>query len=58
MRAHERDVRAAGGAGTRWFIDSTMPPLTQGKRREDFARAIPRNLARTELGRFLPKGAP
>jgi 2,5-furandicarboxylate decarboxylase 1 len=61
MRAHPLDFAApaagAGGArtGTRWFIDSTMPPLTQGQRRDDFARAIPKNLAATELARFLPE---
>ncbi|MGH7091195.1 MAG: UbiD family decarboxylase domain-containing protein, partial [Stellaceae bacterium] len=60
LRAHPLDFAAvpAGtdGAriGTRWFIDATMPPLTQGKRREDFARAIPKNLASVELRRFLP----
>ena len=59
MRAHPLDPAAsrhAGGPiGARWFIDSSMPPLTQGKRREDFARAIPKNLALTDLARFLPK---
>jgi UbiD family decarboxylase len=61
MRAHPHDhaaVRAGkGGAriATRWFIDSTMPPLTQPDRRETFARAIPKNLAATDLARFLPE---
>jgi 2,5-furandicarboxylate decarboxylase 1 len=61
LRAHALDFAApfAGDGparlGTRWFIDSTMPPLTQAKRREDFARAIPRNLAATDLARFLPE---
>jgi len=60
MRAHPLDPAAATDAAgartaTRWFIDSTMPPLTQAKRREDFARAIPKNLAATDLGAFLPK---
>jgi len=60
LRAHPFDFAAPlagdgiGRLGTRWFIDSTMPPLTQGKRREDFARAIPKNLAATDLARFLP----
>jgi UbiD family decarboxylase len=61
LRAHPLDFAAplagnrADRVGTRWFIDSTMPPLTQGKRRDDFARAIPKNLAVTDLARFLPK---
>jgi 2,5-furandicarboxylate decarboxylase 1 len=61
LRAHPLDFAAplagfgADRLGTRWFIDSTMPPLTQGKRRDDFARAIPKNLAATDLARFLPK---
>jgi 2,5-furandicarboxylate decarboxylase 1 len=42
--------------GTRWYIDSTMPPLTQPERREAFARAIPRNLAEVPLKDFLPPG--
>jgi UbiD family decarboxylase len=62
MRAHPHDPAAlragADGAGViaRWFIDSTMPPLTQPERRETFARAIPKNLASVELARFLPPG--
>jgi UbiD family decarboxylase len=61
MRAHPLDFAAPregkGNArvGTRWFIDSTMPPLTQGKRRDDFARATPKNLDATDLAAFLPK---
>ena len=43
------------GPETRWLIDSTMPPLTQPKRRDDFARAIPKNLAATDLEDYLPK---
>ncbi len=54
MRAHPLDFISAARGASRWLIDSTMPPLTQGKRREDFARAIPKNLAATELARFLP----
>jgi 2,5-furandicarboxylate decarboxylase 1 len=60
LRAHKLDFAAslagvgAERLGTRWFIDSTMPPLTQGKRRDDFARAVPKNLAATDLARFLP----
>jgi 4-hydroxy-3-polyprenylbenzoate decarboxylase len=63
LRAHRLDFaapRAGLGAerlGTRWFIDSTMPPLSQGKRRDDFARAVPKNLAATDLARFLPPSA-
>jgi 4-hydroxy-3-polyprenylbenzoate decarboxylase len=61
MRAHPDDPAArVDGDGartaTRWFIDSTMPPLTQPKRREDFARAIPKNLSVTDLRAILPKG--
>jgi UbiD family decarboxylase len=62
MRAHPHDHAAlragADGAGViaRWFVDSTMPPLTQPERRETFARAIPKNLASVELARFLPPG--
>ncbi|HUZ74000.1 MAG TPA: UbiD family decarboxylase [Stellaceae bacterium] len=60
LRTHPHDYAVpadAGGArvGTRWFIDSTMPPLTQPKAREDFARAIPKNLAATDLAAFLPQ---
>jgi 4-hydroxy-3-polyprenylbenzoate decarboxylase len=61
LRAHPLDFASppTGGGGervgTRWFVDSTMPPLTQAKRREAFARAIPKNLAVTELERFLPR---
>lgn len=61
LRAHPLDFAAplagfgADRLGTRWFIDCTMPPLTQGKRRDEFARAIPKNLAATDLARFLPK---
>jgi len=55
MRAHRWDPAAVDGTQTRWFVDSTMPPLTQPKRREDFARAIPKNLAATDLEDYLPK---
>lgn len=64
MRAHPLDHVSpldGGGAGTgerlgtRWFIDSTMPPLSQGKRREDFARAVPKSLNEVDLAAFLPK---
>jgi 2,5-furandicarboxylate decarboxylase 1 len=58
MRAHPLDYSAiaegGGRVAARWLIDSTMPPLTQGKRRDDFARAIPKNLAATDLSHFLP----
>ena len=40
--------------GTRWFIDSTMPPLTQPERRLGFARAIPKSLHDVALADFLP----
>ena len=59
MRAHPLDLAARsvedGRVGARWFVDSTMPPLTQGKRRDDFARAIPKNLSSTDLAAFLPE---
>jgi 3-polyprenyl-4-hydroxybenzoate decarboxylase len=54
MRAHPLDFVSAARGCSRWLIDATMPPLSQGKRREDFARAIPKNLAITDLARFLP----
>jgi UbiD family decarboxylase len=59
LRAHPLDFAAPADAGgsrvaTRWFIDSTMPALTQAKARADFARAIPKNLAQTDLAAFLP----
>jgi UbiD family decarboxylase len=41
-----------GGAeriGTRWFIDSTMPGVSQPEQRAVFQRAIPKNLARVDL---------
>jgi UbiD family decarboxylase len=56
MRAHRWDPAAVDGTQTRWLVDSTMPPLTQLKRREDFARAVPKNLAATDLEHYLPKG--
>ena len=43
------DVRA----GTKWFVDSTMPPLTQAERRETFMRAIPKNFSKVDLRYFL-----
>jgi UbiD family decarboxylase len=59
MRAHPLDLASplvdGGRVGTRWFFDSSMPPLTQGKRRDDFIRAIPKNLGTTDLTAFLPK---
>jgi 2,5-furandicarboxylate decarboxylase 1 len=55
MRAHPLDFISAAHGASRWLVDSTMPPLTQGKRREDFARAIPKNLAVTALAPFLPR---
>lgn len=60
LRAHPDDAAApedANGArtATRWFVDSTMGPMTQPKRRADFARAIPKNLSATDLAAFLPK---
>src|SRR5262249_18577730 len=47
---------AAGGVGPglKWFVDSTMPPLTQKAKRADFARATPKNLASVRLQDFLP----
>jgi UbiD family decarboxylase len=60
--AHPNDVASPadgdGSAGarlaTRWYIDSTMPPLTQPERRLGFARAVPRNLGDVALSDFLP----
>jgi UbiD family decarboxylase len=59
VRAHPNDPAAPrDGTGarlaTRWFIDSTMPPLTQPERRDGFARAIPRHLDDVALDDFLP----
>lgn len=64
VRAHPDDLVSpldGDGAtrervGTRWFIDSTMPPLTQPERRESFARAMPKNLREIPLADFLPPG--
>ena len=44
----------ASGLGTKWFIDSTMPPLTQPSRRATFERATPKNLHDVDLADFLP----
>jgi len=49
------DAESGERLATRWFIDSTMPPLSQTKAREDFARAIPKNLSETDLAAFLPR---
>ncbi|MBI3516041.1 MAG: hypothetical protein HY060_18565, partial [Proteobacteria bacterium] len=62
VRAHPNDLASpldgdgtsGERVGTRWFIDSTMPPLTQPARRETFARATPRNLDTVALNDFLP----
>ncbi len=64
VRAHPHDPaspldgdgRTGERMATRWYIDSTMPPLTQPARREAFARAIPKNLGATPLAEFLPQG--
>ena len=63
VRAHPDDASAPRDGddsddriGTRWFIDSTMPPLTQPERRLGFARATPKNLDATTLTDFLPPG--
>ncbi len=51
----------AGGAlsmdetpGAKWFLDTTMPPLTQPENRQNFERAVPKNLDRINLADFLP----
>jgi 2,5-furandicarboxylate decarboxylase 1 len=44
-------------AAFKWFVDSTMPPLTQKVKRADFTRATPKNLAKVKLQDFLPEGA-
>ncbi|MEZ5666829.1 MAG: UbiD family decarboxylase [Alphaproteobacteria bacterium] len=54
MGAVDRAPAAAVRAGTKWFVDSTMPPLTQAEKRAGFARAIPKNLASVRLEDFLP----
>ncbi len=41
-------------AVTKWFVDSTMPPLTQPENRAVFERAMPKNLADVDLKDFLP----
>jgi 2,5-furandicarboxylate decarboxylase 1 len=47
---------AAGVApGLKWFVDSTMPPLTQKVNRADFTRATPKNLPSVSLADFLPQ---
>jgi 4-hydroxy-3-polyprenylbenzoate decarboxylase len=38
--------------GTRWFIDSTMPALSQPERRATFRRAIPKNFEAVDLSRY------
>jgi UbiD family decarboxylase len=59
LRAHAGDIASPADASgvrvaTRWLIDSTMPALTQPQRREEFARASPKNLDATDLAAFLP----
>jgi len=53
-----RGLAAAGEGGvaavSKWFVDSTMPGLTQPERRQAFERAVPKNLAQIELKDFLP----
>ena len=39
----------------KWFVDCTMPPLTQKVQRADFARATPKNLGTVNLKDFLPE---
>jgi 2,5-furandicarboxylate decarboxylase 1 len=39
---------------TKWFVDSTMPGLTQPEQRQAFERALPKNLHQTNLKDFLP----
>ena len=41
-------------AASKWFVDSTMPGLTQPERRQAFERAVPKNLAKVKLEDFLP----
>lgn len=41
--------------GMKWFVDATMPPLTQKVQRADFTRATPKNLAAVKLEEFLPE---
>jgi hypothetical protein len=39
--------------GARWFIDSTMPALSQPQQRAAFERAMPRNSASVHLADHL-----
>lgn len=49
-------VKDRGLVGAKWFVDATMPPITQPQRRAAFMRAIPKNLDKVELAPFLPPG--
>jgi 4-hydroxy-3-polyprenylbenzoate decarboxylase len=44
-----QDGAGAERIGTRWFIDSTMPALSQPERRATFERAMPKNFAGVHL---------
>ena len=41
--------------GTKWFIDATMPAVTQVEERKRFQRAMPKNFDLVELDKFLPQ---
>lgn len=40
--------------GFKWFVDAAKPPLTQTAKREEWARARPKNLDGVTLDEFLP----
>jgi hypothetical protein len=54
MAEADRLPEGEARSGTKWFIDSTAPGLTQGDRRLAFTRAVPKNLATVDLDAFLP----
>jgi 3-polyprenyl-4-hydroxybenzoate decarboxylase len=41
--------RSGGAVVAKWFVDSTMPPLSQSTARAEYERAIPKNLTHTHL---------
>jgi 3-polyprenyl-4-hydroxybenzoate decarboxylase len=43
------DKMAGGAIAAKWFVDSTMPPLSQPTARAEYERAIPKNLTHTHL---------
>jgi len=51
------EVAGAGAVetATKWFVDSTKPPLTQPVARADFERALPKGFERIRLADYLPR---